>query len=370
METSRLRAFRMRGPTDVLVVTFSNYVEGTTARTAFGEHFLSGHGIDAVHVVAKDNHWFDVPEMDALIVAIRERAGDKRMIVYGSSMGGYAAIRFAARLGAERAVAISPQYALDRRRVPFEHRWRGDARRLRLAPTRPDAAAPPAIIFFDPRNPDAGHVAAWSHDRRVEAVALPYAGHPAGTYLAQVGLLGESLLGIVAGTFDAATAAKEARARRRCSGQYLAQLAAAQPGHRRRAALALAARAAEVTPSADYHGLHGSLRYRAGHDAAAETAHRAALALAPVDALAAFRLSRFLQRTGRYAEALVAAEQALVLDPHSRALRQHRRAVLNSVRTPLNPLRLWARLLNRLRHRHNRAGWARGWPLLDRLARP
>ena len=371
METPRLRAFRVPSPSATLVVTFSNYVEGGERHQPFGERFFAHHGIDAIHVVAKDNHWFDLPETAALLAAIRDAAGGKPLLTYGSSMGGYAAIRFAAALGAARAIAISPQYALDRRIVPFERRWRHEARRLRLAATRAEPDAPPAIVFFDPHNPDARHVEHWARERVVEAVPLAYAGHPAATFLAQVGLLGESLLAIVDGRFDAAATVREARARRRRSGQYFTQLAAAQPVHRRRCALAIVGRAIAISPqSADYRGIHAVLLYRAGREAEAEAAHRAALALAPDDPLAWFRLSRFLQRIGRHAEALAPAEAALRADPGSAALRRHRREVLNALAAPPNPLRPWARTINRLRHLHNRLGWARGWPALDRLARP
>lgn len=371
IETPGVRVTRSAQPSATMVVTFSNYVDGGAGGEAFGASFLARHAIDAVHVIARGNHWFQLAEMPEVLVAIRAAAAGKRVLTYGSSMGGYAAIRFADALGADQAIAISPQYALDRRLVPFERRWRHEARRIRFGAPPGTIAVAPAILFFDPRNPDAGHAAAWSRERAIVPVPLSHAGHPATTFLAQSGLLGESLLAIVAGRFDAAATVREAHARRRRSAQYLARLAIAQPGWRRRCALALAARAASAAPSApDYLGLHAVLLYRSGDPAAAEQAHRAALALVPEDPIALFRLSRFLQRIGRYDEADAFAAAAVHADPGSAALSAHRRAVLNARRSPPNPLRSWARTINRLRHLHNRIGWRRGWRAWDRLARP
>ena len=45
------------------------------------------------------------------------------ILTYGSSMGGYAALRFANLLGATHALAFSPQFTIDPRHVPLDPRW-------------------------------------------------------------------------------------------------------------------------------------------------------------------------------------------------------------------------------------------------------
>ena len=370
-ESANVRARRVPHASAVLVVTFANYEEAPGKDApGFGEGFFGGLGIDAIHVTAARNDWFQYPEMPALCRAVAAAAAGKRVIAYGSSMGGYAALRFAGALGAVNVVAISPQHAIARTLVPWERRWRAEARRICFLPWRDAGAPPPAILLFDPHNPDARHAAAWARERPVTAIALPHAGHPATTFLAQVGLLGETLRAIVEDRFDPEVLRIEARLRRRGSAEYLARLANAQPAHRRRLALALAARAATLGDGGPYLALHAMLLYRAGDDAGAEAAYRAALVAAPEYALARFRLSRFLQRTGRYAEALDLAEAALALDPGSRALRRHRRALLNATAGRFNPRRSCARIVNLVLHRMNRVGWRRGWRAWDRLARP
>ena len=57
-----------------------------------------------------------------------------RVMTYGSSMGGYAALRFARALRADAILALSPQYSIDPAVVPWEDRWRQDGARIAWLP--------------------------------------------------------------------------------------------------------------------------------------------------------------------------------------------------------------------------------------------
>jgi hypothetical protein len=120
---------------DRLVVTFDSYAHDLRPdRPGFGEHFLAGHRIDAVHVIPRANDWYQHPEMPAAARLVSEIAADyQRVVAYGSSMGGYAAIRFGCAVGASLALALSPQFSIDPAVVPFETRWAGDSKRLDFA---------------------------------------------------------------------------------------------------------------------------------------------------------------------------------------------------------------------------------------------
>ena len=284
-------------------------------------------------------------------------------------MGGYAALRFAGALGAEAAIAISPQYSLDRRVVPFERRWRREAARLRFLPW-PDPAPPPAVIFYDPRGPDGAHAALWAAGRPATLVPLPHAGHPAGMFLVQAGLLGPAVLDVLARRLDAPALLRAARARRRHSAQYLAMLAGAQPPWRRGLALRLMQAAVAAAPLMTlYASRLAGMLYRAGADEEAEAWHRSALALAPDDPALLFRLSLFLQRHGRLAEAGLLASRAAALHPASAALARHA-ARLRRMQGAPSVVRLALRGHNALAHGLTRAAWRRGWPNLGRVEQP
>src|SRR5262249_48609659 len=88
--------------------TFSLDVQG------FGEDFFVKRGIDSIHIIPRANNWYQYPELLAAAEAVRRFAASyDKVITYGSSMGAYAAIRLGGEVGAEAALAISPQYSMD-----------------------------------------------------------------------------------------------------------------------------------------------------------------------------------------------------------------------------------------------------------------
>ena len=368
--TAALQVRRVPHPSNVCVVTFGNYADDPAEdRPGFAEAFLNGRVIDAVHVISRRNDWYHTADMPGAIAAIRAALGGKRVFTYGSSMGGYAALRFAGALGAVGVIAISPQFSLDHRVVPWERRWRPEAARIRFL-AWPDDPAPPATVFFDPRGSDARHVALWAAGRVVVAMPLPYSGHPSGAFLAELGLLRPAVLDILAGRFDAAALVRAARARRRWAGRTFAALADAQPAYRRRWALRLMRRAVAAAPGSTQYASELAIRlHRAGAVAEAEAFHRRALRLSGDDPLFLFRLSRFLEREGRFHEARVAADAAAVARPADTALLRHATR-LARLAGPPGLVRFMLRTSNVATARVTTMAWRRGWPAWGRLGQP
>src|SRR6516164_3353695 len=108
------------------VVTFYSLTNFSALdRPGFAEDFFLRQGIDAIHVINRTNAWYQYPELPSALQKIKDRlSGYARIFTYGSSMGGYAAFRFAGAIGAQVAIALSAQYSFLARRVPFENRWR------------------------------------------------------------------------------------------------------------------------------------------------------------------------------------------------------------------------------------------------------
>ncbi len=235
------------------VITFDNYGIGHGFdRAGFAQEFLESQAISAIHVMGVQEDWYQYPEMFAAMDTVREAVrGASRVMTYGSSMGGYAALRFADAAGANAVLAISPQYSIDPAKVPFETRWLQDARRIRWLPEidgKLTCRARPIIVYDPVMCQDRQQAEMIRADVDITAIALPFVSHPATTYLAEVKLLKALALGTLAGDLDGLAFKRKARAERRNSGLYIANLAAAQPSHRPRLALSLAQLSVERAP--------------------------------------------------------------------------------------------------------------------------
>lgn len=293
------------------VVTFDNYgIARGFDRPAFGEGFLQQSGVSAIHVMGRSEDWYQYPEMAEAMAAVRQATtGADRVMTYGSSMGGYAAIRFADAAGADAALAISPQYSINPDRAPFERRWMQESHRIRWLPEidGPIQSGCTPIIVFDPTGDDRRHVDLIAAETAITTIDLRHSGHPAATYLSEVGLLGPLVLQALSGALDPAAFRREARRRRAECAPYLSRLAELQPEHRAPLAISLARRANALAPAAPLAMVAlASLLTRSGDHEEALALHEAA--------------SKVTDRAGNYlvlhAEALVAAGrplQALVL---------------------------------------------------------
>src|SRR5271166_1854620 len=146
----------------VCVVTFDSYSDlRTLDRPGFGERFFEENRVDAIHVIARANDWYQHDDIFEICRAVAAIASNyRRVYAYGSSMGGYAAIRFGALVGAKAAIALSPQFSIDKSIVPFERRWSGDAKRIRFVAERKTdhSFAPLAYVSYDPFDLDRRHV--------------------------------------------------------------------------------------------------------------------------------------------------------------------------------------------------------------------
>lgn len=251
--TANVLVRRIAGPDPTRwVVTFDNYGLGPGFdRPGFGEAFLQSQGVSAIHIMGCKDDWYQYPEMVEACAAVREAvAGAERVMTYGSSMGGYAALRFAEAVGANAILALSPQYSIQREHVPQENRWQEDAERIEWQdfshhPIRTQAKA---LVILDSLGPDRWQGERIAQDSDATLIELPHAGHPVTTYLSEIGLLTSIVLKALNGDLDPAWLRKESRRLSRHSGIYLALLARSQPAWRAQTALALARRAVDQSP--------------------------------------------------------------------------------------------------------------------------
>ena len=295
-------------------VTFGSYtVEYDLERQGFGEDFLRDQGLDAIHVVNRDNQWYQYPELpDALAAVAAATARVPRVFTYGSSMGGYAALRFARAVGARTGIAISPQYSLDPRVVPFETRWQADLARITF---RERAYQPPArqVIFYDPRlRVDARHVALFeAAGQETVLVGVPHGGHPVGPLLAETGALQDAIRAIVSGSFSPTAVQRAVRARRATSQHHFFMLSRRAGQRRPELRLALLRRAAEIAPESHIlSDLAEALDRKGAHEEAAPL-HAEAIRLVPNNVRARVNHALHLEMTGRRREGAALLREAL-----------------------------------------------------------
>lgn len=283
-------------------VTFGSYTnEYDLTRQGFGEDFLRDEGLTAIHVINRDNRWYQYPEITAALAEVAAAVAPAQQIfTYGSSMGGYAALRFARTVGARTAVAISPQFSLDPRVVPFEDRWQADLARITFiegafAPTERQ------IVFYDTRlAQDAAHAAMFDvPGTETVMVGIPHAGHPVGPILAETGVLKTAIRAIVEGRFDPVAVQRAVRERRRRSQHHYFTLARRTEHSRPEVHIALLRRAAAIEPESHILSALAAALDRRGDHAEARPLHRAAILKVPSNVRAQVNYARHLEWTGR-----------------------------------------------------------------------
>ncbi|WP_131118731.1 hypothetical protein [Lichenihabitans psoromatis] len=307
----------------VCFVTFDSYSDvGSLDRPAFGESFLRDRGFDAVHILSRRNNWYlHETSAKAFDAARNAVTGYRRVVTYGSSMGGYAAIRFGRQVGAGHAIAMSPQYSINPDTPPFETRWRFDAEAIdfRHENRWDDCFVEAATIFYDPRDPDRHHVEMFKGKTRVIAVPVVNGGHPCTTMLAEIGLLQTALPEIAAGTFDPAIFAQHLKAERRRSAHLYYNISnnIRRPRDRVRFARMAADLRPQYLPFLDH---LGALLVQVGDLEEGKRILDHALVLEPDRQITLYRLSEYYEAAGDLDRAIAIMDRLVVGYPHLRNL--------------------------------------------------
>lgn len=210
-----------------LFITFTGRAAKPPVPSGFGETFFRKRGLSAVHFISKANHWWQTPEVDEAIAALREAGifSDKRQItLYGSSMGGYAVLVRSAGFKPSQILAVSPQYSIDGKVVPFEWRWRNYAAKLRFdyddMAAGLDREARLLVVVDGFFRPDALHLRLIESHRPVEVVRISFAGHNTARALEEIGLGTRLVTEVAEGRFDNAAFCRDYRRGRRASSLF------------------------------------------------------------------------------------------------------------------------------------------------------
>jgi tetratricopeptide (TPR) repeat protein len=343
------------------VVTFDSFTDVREVdRPGFGEAFLDNAGVDAIHIIPRENTWYQLPEMLEAMACVHAATREyARVVSYGSSMGGYAALRFAGAAGATAALALSPQYSIDPALVPWEERWLEPGKHFRPVweGKLPLPDLPEAYVAYDPLNIDRKHIALLARQMRFEPIPLEQGGHPVTGFLAETGMLKQLILSICRNVFDREGFASEISARRTRSPQYFITRADGVAWWRYDKRLALIRQAVALAPDSatSVRRLAIELRYAKRFDEAFAM-HQRSLELAPGHPNMMLQYSLTLERAGEVKAALSVQEElyaiangAVMYQPRLDALRARVGDSAGSVSQRRgNRLRLVAWLMDRL----------------------
>lgn len=216
----RVRPRLFPGSAD-LVVTFTGRASKPPVAKGFGEGYFDKRRISAIHFISKANHWWQTPEIGEAVERIRAAGlldGYRRVVLYGSSMGGYASLIQSLALDPDHILIISPQYSIDGQVVPFEKRWRNYAAKLSFDHDDMAAGLHPTArisVIVDPYFvPDMQHIRLIEKLRPVTPVPIPFAGHNTVRALEECNLMQGMVRDLLDDSFDPAAFRQDYRAGR------------------------------------------------------------------------------------------------------------------------------------------------------------
>lgn len=182
-------------PSKILVISFTERTNRALDGYGFGGNFLSNRDIDFISIKSSVDSWYSnlTPEVLSTVRAfmLRIKSSYERVITYGSSMGGYAAMKYAKELQANRVIAISPIYSI---LLDWEDRWNDDIERFNVREMclKQDFSSHiEYIMLFDSFDKDSRHALLFKENigGSCKLIAYPFSGHPSSYFLAEVGLL-------------------------------------------------------------------------------------------------------------------------------------------------------------------------------------
>lgn len=178
------------GNDEALYVSFSAWNPKGHPRY-FGEKFFISKGLEAFLISQNGtNHWWQTSEMYEIAEYVKERSikSGKKVVLYGSSMGGYAVCHFRELFQSDYAIAIAPQIFIDKTIHDTDTRWKDE---INLLQTRlmfnevvnlNTQTHRHLHIYYDPIHKlDREHIELYKKlvksSHKIHAIKVPYTNH-------------------------------------------------------------------------------------------------------------------------------------------------------------------------------------------------
>lgn len=210
---------------DTLVVTFLSFIapkkpDDRSDDLVWGEAFLVKRGYSVLGVNRQVSNWYRAPDLHEALNALKDRgffARYRRVLFYGGSMGGFAALAFAELSPGCTVLAHNPQTTLRPRETPWETRYQF-ARGMEWDGEFSDGAvgarfAARVYVSYDPfHEGDRRHVERLDTHNLV-LLKVPVVGHQMALWLLKMGVLAEVFDSALDGSLTSARFRELAKAR-------------------------------------------------------------------------------------------------------------------------------------------------------------
>ena len=215
-----------------LVVTFEPDTDkkpGTELRPGWGSTILRKNKVSHICVKPAESDWYQGAELAEIFSHLRHKISEhSRVITYGASMGGFAALAYGDALGAHEVYAFDPQSTLHRPDVPWEKRF---IKALPLDFTGPFGSAignfstaEQVYSFLDWHTRDDRMHAERLRFDSVEYINIPYMGHGAAYAASASGVMNHIVNGVMFGGLDKGKIYRDLHHGRRKVDRYAAEM--------------------------------------------------------------------------------------------------------------------------------------------------
>lgn len=178
-----IQAYAQIYNTKSIFITFNNAGEIYTTNGKFwGDKYFNKMQISAIGIVAKKPNFFPEIEMKEIAQIIKKYTKKRRVISYGSSMGGYGAIRYSKLLHTDIALAFSSPWSMNPAEIaPHLYHvpeYTYDPELENGKGVREEDLHGKIFIFFDPYEyPDRAHINHYRDFKNVYLVIMPFTWH-------------------------------------------------------------------------------------------------------------------------------------------------------------------------------------------------
>ncbi|RRH76964.1 hypothetical protein [Falsigemmobacter faecalis] len=160
----------------------------------FAEDYAQARGWNWIGLKPRVNDWYQGAEVPELLDQARQIAGDLPLIVYGPSMGAFAAVNFAARLRADYVLALAPQVTVNPAKALYDDRWAAESAQITFRHEWIEQSPPirRGLLIYSSHRREAAHAhEILRHHPGLTPMVVPFAGHQPGWVLSEADVLGD-----------------------------------------------------------------------------------------------------------------------------------------------------------------------------------
>lgn len=173
--------YKCRG-SDTLLVTFNEMGMSANGRDIWGDAPAKSLNLSIFGFVSTKPNWFPIEDFLCCLKYYWKwtlNSKHRRVVVFGLSQGGYAALKFHKMLGADISISFSPQISINPEDI-IDYRFNkfyDSTKNISMRITRKDMTDRCYIIYDPYDKNDARHVESLALTGNATAISLPFVGH-------------------------------------------------------------------------------------------------------------------------------------------------------------------------------------------------